>query len=169
MLSGPAWARLLGIVHAHRMSWDLTVRSAEGSIGSLDAVRQSLSRIFPTARFGSEPSGVEKVRAAEAQGIKFPAFLRETMISQPARHGADYEVDRVSLRFYFGSEYVVREIHVEVSGTGDPFPLLRQLASVHGWQVVDDSSGKVLTEDAQSAGTGWATYQRMLAEARDHQ
>src|SRR5687767_8601724 len=113
------------------MSWDLTVRRAEGGIGTLDAVRQTLSRLFPTGRFGSEPSGVEKVRAAEAQGIKFPAFIRENMISQPAKHGAEFETEGVSVRFHFGSEDIVREIFVEVRGTGDPFPLLRQLASVH--------------------------------------
>jgi hypothetical protein len=151
------------------MSWDLTVRSAGGSIGRLSEVRQTLARIFPEARFGSEPSGVEKVRAAEAQGIKFPSFIRENMLSQPAKHGAEFETESVSLRFHFGSEDIVREIAIEVRGAGDPFPLLRQLVGLHGWQVVDDSSGEVLTEDAQSVGTGWALYQRMLAKARDHQ
>jgi len=151
------------------MSWDLTVRSAEGSIGSLDAVRQSLLRIFPAIQFGSEPSGVEKLRAAETQGVRFPAFLRETMISQPAKHGADLEGDGVSLRFYFGSEDTVRDIHVEVRGAGDPFPLLRQIAAVDGWQVVDDATGDVLADGVQPAKTGWATYQKMVAEARSHE
>ena len=151
------------------MSWDLTVRSAEGSIGRLDAVRHTLSRIFPAIRFGSEPSGVEKVRAAETQGIKFPAFLRETMISQPAKHGAELEIAGVSLRFYFGSEDMVRDIHLEVRGAGDPFPLLRQLAGVEGWHVVDDATGDVLADGVQPAKTGWATYQKMVAEARSHE
>jgi hypothetical protein len=149
------------------MSWDLTIRSLSGSIGGLDEVRQRLVRVFPGARFGSEPSGVEKVRAAEAQGVKFPEFLRETMISRPAKHGADLEVDGISLRFYFGSEDFVREIHLEVRGAGDPFPCLRQLAAVEGWQVIDDATGKVLADGVQPDQTGWATYQETLAKVRD--
>jgi hypothetical protein len=136
-------------------------------MGSLDAVRQTLSRLFPGARFGSEPSGVEKVRAAEAQGVEFPEFLRQNMISQPAKHGADLEVDGISLRFYFGSEEVVRQIHVEVRGAGDPFPCLRQLWAVEGWQVVDDATGNVLADGVQPDQTGWATYQKVLAEVRN--
>jgi len=150
------------------MSWELTVRSTAGSIGSLEAVRQTLAGVFPQSRFGIEPSGLEKLRAAEAQGIRFPAVIRENMISQPAQHVAEFESEGVSFRFHFGSEERVREMALEVRGTGDPFPVLRQLASVPGWQVVDDASGGVLTEDAQSIGTGWAIYQRMLAQARDH-
>jgi hypothetical protein len=149
------------------MSWDLTVRSLVGSTGTLDAVRQTLSRIFPGVRFGTEPSGVEKLRIAEAQGIKFPPFLRETMISQPAKHGADLEVDGVSLRFYFGCEDVVRDIHLEVRGAGDPFPFLRQLAAVDGWQVIDDATGGVLTDNVQPSNTGWATYQKVLARMKE--
>jgi hypothetical protein len=149
------------------MSWDLTIRSIEGSLGSLEAVRQTISRIFPSARFGSEPSGVEKVSAAESQGIKFPSVIRENMISQPAKHGADVETEGVSLRFYFGSKDVVRDIVLEVRGVGDPFPLLRKLGTVVGWQIIDDSTGAVLTEDAQPTGTGWAKYQRMLSQPRD--
>lgn len=148
------------------MSWDLTIRSAKGSIGSLASAREVISRIFPTAQFGSEPSGVEKVRIAEAQGIKFPSIIRESMISQPAKQVAEFEGDDVSFSFDFGAEGLVREIAVEVRGKGNPFPYLRQLASVTDWRVIDDSMGHILGMNAQTVGTGWEKHQRMLANPK---
>ena len=151
------------------MSWDLTVRGKEGNLDTLAAVRETILRLFPSARFGREPSGAEKIQAAEAQGIRFPSVVRESMMSHPAIHAAEFEAEGVSLRFCFGSEDVVQSIGLEVRGSGDPFPFLRQLAGVGNWQVIDDSTGQALSADAQSVGTGWYAYKRMLATARDRE
>jgi hypothetical protein len=148
------------------MSWDLTVRSATGSLGDLESVGEVISRLFPSARFGVEPSGADKVRAAEAQGIKFPEVIRESLISRPATRVAELDTADVSFCFRFASGEVVQEVGLEIRGSGDPFPLLRRLAGIPGWQVFDDATGRTLGEDAEAYRTGWQTYQRMLAQAR---
>ena len=148
------------------MPWDLTIRSVKGSIGSLESVHATISQVLPAIRFGSEPSGAEKVRVAEAQGIKFPSILREAMIAQPAKHVAEFEAGDISLSFRFGSEALVREIGLEVRGAGDPFPFVRKFASVADWEIIDDSNGTTLSVDTQCVGTGREIYQRMRAAAR---
>lgn len=149
------------------MSWDLTIRSSGGSLGSLEAVRQTIARIFPAARFDSEPSGIEKVRAAEAQGIQFPSIIRGSMLARPARYSAELQEANVSVSLFFGAVDIVREIGVEVRGSGDPFPLLRRIVAVDGWQIIDDSTGRLLTPDSPPRGTGWEIYRKMLVRIRN--
>src|SRR5262249_14531594 len=104
------------------MSWDLTIRGVQDAVGNLQSVQKIIADVFPSARFGHEPSGIEKVRVAEAQGVKFPPILLESMISQPAMHIAELETDGIFLRFHFGFEEIVKHIGLEVRGEGNPFP-----------------------------------------------
>lgn len=149
------------------MSWDLTIRNSQGSIGSLDDLRATVSCIFPSAQFNTELSGIEKVHAAEAQGIKFPSFIRESMISRPATQGALVEIEGISMRFNFGSDDPIEESGIEVRGEGDPFPLLKQLLSVEGWQILDDSTGIALTQESDYVGSGWQLYQKLLTSTNE--
>ena len=111
------------------MGLDGTIKRADGkSLGSPDLVQSALSEIFPGVTLKRSLSGLEKIRNAEAQGVIFPAILREHTASSPPTYEGTYDGNDFSIEFYMNVAEVLPEVHVVLRGkttSSDPlFALL---------------------------------------------
>lgn len=119
------------------MSWDVTIRHADGSpLGERESVKRAISAVFAGVQFYREPSGPEKIAAARAAGIEFPDILRQHFEQQSATEQADFESDGFSARFFLEAEPELLSVAVEIRGdTERAMPFLRRLSSQSGWGV----------------------------------
>lgn len=117
------------------MGLDATIQRPDGEpLGKLADVQQALATAFPGIRFGRLPSGAEKIRAAEEQGVVFPEIIRQHLESSPARHGGESEGPELSAQFSLGSSEPVP--HVDVVLYGDTVasePMFARLEERYGW------------------------------------
>lgn len=117
------------------MGLDGTIKRPNGqSLGSFEHVQSVLADIFPNLTLERSLSGLEKLQTAEAQGITFPAVLREHMASAPATYQGDYTGTDFSIEFYADAADIIPELSVVLRGTtkhtASQFALL---AERYGW------------------------------------
>lgn len=134
---------------------------ASEALGSIDDVVGRLKAIIPGLDVSQELSGPEKIRRAGLAGFEFPPIISEHLRSRPATWKALYEGNRFSLEFHFGEGPMVRSLHIDVRGSGDPWPILRPLVKVENWALYDLSSGKLLREDAASSKL-WKRFKQFV-------
>ena len=117
------------------MPLDGTIKRTDGHpLGSFSEVQSALSAIFPGLALQRSPSGVEKLRLAEAQGSKFPEALREHFLSSPSKLEGDYEGADFSIEFFADVAETISEIGVELRGTTTTSePLFALLEERFGW------------------------------------
>ena len=117
------------------MGLDIVVKRADGRpLGPLAEVQQALAEAFPGIVFDQEPSGTEKIRAAEAKGIIFPDVIRQQFETAPARHAGDYEGPGFSAQFNLGAGETVQAIDVVLYGkTVASEPMFALLKKEYGW------------------------------------
>ncbi len=125
---------------------------------------------MPETQFYREPSGLEKIEAAKAKGVEFPAAVRSFFEQLPSRTKAYFQADDLTIDFYgFDSEPLLR-LHAEIRGSGNPAEALRRLCTPHDWIVVDDQSGDTI-DLAATTLAGWNSFvsyrQQVVTEATD--
>lgn len=122
------------------MGLDIVVKRDDGRpLGPLDEVQQALSAAFSGIEFGREPSGAEKIRAAEASGIIFPDVIRQQFESAPAHHAGDYEGPDFSAQFGLGAGEIIQAIDVVLYGTtAASEPMFAYLKKNYGWITTPD-------------------------------
>lgn len=117
------------------MGLDIVIKRADGlPLGPLAEVQQALAATFPGIVFGQEPSGAEKIRAAEAKGIIFPDVIRQQFETAPAHHAGDYEGPDFSAQFGLGAGEMIQTIDVVLYGTtAASEPMFAYLKKNYGW------------------------------------
>ena len=102
------------------MATEFSLRPRDGrDLGSFANVQALLQRVFPRIDFGWTTSGPEKVRQAEANGVKLPEAIRRWMEALPAVLEGFVEGDDYLISFGLGYEEPVRFLTVEPRGVGD--------------------------------------------------
>ena len=100
------------------MGLDATIKRPDGKpLGKIEKIQKALQETFPGIVLGMLPSGAEKIRAAEEQGIVFPDVIRQSLESTPAKHGGEYEGPEFSAQFDLGPSNVVQSVSVMLYGT----------------------------------------------------
>src|SRR5262245_30131449 len=100
------------------MGLDGTIKRPDGhSLGSFTHVQSVLADIFPGVVLRRYGSGLEKLKAAEAQGIAFPDVLREHMASSPATYEGGYTGAEFSIEFYADAADIIPKLGVVLRGT----------------------------------------------------
>lgn len=115
------------------MGWTIRIRHADGrSLGPIEALRELVTKSLPGIQFYREPSGKEKLAA---YNIDFPDVIRKHLEGAPAEIRADWEVEDLFLRFFFGPEHLteIDAFSVEVRGDGNPIPFVSGLCSPNAW------------------------------------
>lgn len=142
------------------MPWTVILSNVNGEpLGAVDCVRGVIAKWLPGTAFGTSPSGAEKLAALEGLGVDIPPALRAVFATLSADERGMYEEDGVSLEFSLGTTAMVETVTVDVRGSGDPVPVLRQLCVPEGWQV-QEMGGPVVNLQGDDAGAGWAKYAR---------
>ncbi|MGL4420437.1 MAG: hypothetical protein ACRCZF_07225, partial [Gemmataceae bacterium] len=126
-------------------------------LGELDSVQLQILDAVPGIQFFREPSGLEKIAAAAAQGVEFPEVIRNHFMNLPAKIGAVFEGEQYSVRFYGFSAQPLEVIHAEIRGEGNPVPMLAALCFPQGWIVVDDSTNETI-DLAGGRASGWEAF-----------
>lgn len=106
--------------------------------------------MLPEIEFSTEPSGLQKIEAAEKLGIKFPESLLKHLEAMPEKLYAVYTEEGLSITIYgFESDPLI-QLHAEVRGTQNPASVLRRICSSNAWEVIDDSTGTLVSlEDTE--------------------
>ena len=117
------------------MGLDGTIKRPDGqSLGSFDQVQRVLTDIFPGVALQRSLSGREKLKAAEAQGVTFPAVLRDHMASSPATFEGDFIGAGFSIEFYAEAGETILELSVVLRGTTTRTePLFALLEERYSW------------------------------------
>ncbi len=117
------------------MGLDGTIKRPDGQLlGSFDQVQSVLADIFTGVALQRSLSGQEKLQTAEAQGITFPAGMREHMASAPATYEGDYTGADFSIEFYADAADIIPELGVLLRGTTTHAePLFTLLKERSGW------------------------------------
>jgi hypothetical protein len=128
------------------MGLDLTIRPSVGMyLGSPDEVREMLAVAFPSAQFGREPSGPEKLEISERQGIRFPQLLREVMMRSPGHDGAVAEEEGFSVEFSWPDGERVKEIHgIAYFSSSNEDKLIEHLARLKRCRTTLHDTGRVI-------------------------
>lgn len=112
------------------MPWELLIsRSGEEPLGSRDAVVAQVA----TAT-GGEPLSLVPLPPPEALAA-MPERVRAAFLTPILR--ALLEEDDVLVELWCVDEPVVKSLHADIRGGGDPLPLLRRLCEPGGWSVYD--------------------------------
>ncbi len=123
------------------MPWNVTIRSNNDPIlGKCESVIKILDNVFPGIDYWEEPSGAEKVKDAESQGVNYPASVRHDMMQTPSYLQACYAVGNSNILFKMASSGEVDEISISVRGSDNPLPCLQRFAD-YGWNVIEECSG----------------------------
>jgi hypothetical protein len=117
------------------MGLDATIKREDGKpLGEVAEVRKALEQAFPGIALGQLPSGAEKIRAAEEQGIIFPEVIRQHLKSAPSQFGGEYVGPEFSAQFNLGSSEVVQAVDVVLNGTTVASePMFSLLEKQWGW------------------------------------
>src|ERR1700722_3876979 len=113
------------------MPWTGHLKRGDGlSIGTIDELRDKMTRSLPGLQFYRDPSGIERLAAMAKRGIVPPEVIVRSLEPMPAQIQADFESDDIVLRFYFGPEGSPYGNHIdfEARGGGNPIPYLLDLA-----------------------------------------
>lgn len=111
-----------------------TKRPDDQPLGSVAVVQSALADIFPGVTRELSLTGLHQLQTAKAQGIVFPAIIREHMASAPAVYEGDYVGTDFSIEFYAEAADTILEVNVVLRGTTMHCePLFALLNDRHGW------------------------------------
>jgi len=137
------------------MAWELQVLAAGGggSLGTVDQVRAKLRAAVPGIELGREAGGAEKIAAMKAAGVEVPDVIRERWLASTGAYVGSFEGDDLTMEFSLGEdEASVAGVLIDVRGSGDPMPIVRQLMAIEGWAVLDGSGGPPTKESWEAFG-----------------
>ena len=127
------------------MPWDLTIQREDGqALEERESVVNAIRVALPQIEFGREPSGLERIELARAQGIEFPDVLRKHFESQPGKVTGEGILDGCSVRFYGFESAPLLAFEIEVRGSGDPTASLLSLCRQQGWIAIDCATQRPL-------------------------
>lgn len=133
------------------MPWEITLRrtKVEPRLDKL-TVQSEIQSLMPGIEFSTEPSGLQKIEAAEKMGIKFPESMVQYLEAMPEKLYAFYSEEGLSITLYGFESKPLIQLHSEIRGTQNPATILRRICSSNAWEVFDDSTGKrVNLEDTE--------------------
>jgi hypothetical protein len=138
------------------MPWELQALPSDdrGSLGTVEHVQAKLRAVLPEIELFRDASGSEKLASMESQGIEVPDVIREHWLRSKGTHQALIEGAGFTIEFHLGDdEAAVVAVAINVRGSGDPMPVLRQLMKIEGWKVVDLHGQPLTAESWQSFGS----------------
>jgi len=92
----------------------------------------------------------------------WPEDLRQAMLRPTVQ--ASFKGEDFSVQFYGFEGPVIKAIHAEVRGKGNPQGLLASVCRPDGWVVVDDATGREV--DLEQEGLeGWKAFQEYRDDA----
>ena len=135
------------------MSWDLSVYSPAGPLGSAAEVRQKVSRALPGVDWSDNTCGILQ------QGgyvLEFSLLARDASDEEEVEDDEDDE-DLDDDDFELADTTPVSMV-VSVRGGGEPLPPLVKLCKQYGWKLGDGDSGEDIDLDNPS-DQGWRDFQ----------
>ena len=149
------------------MSWDLSVYSPTGPLGTAAEVRQKVSRALPGVDWSDNTCGVLQ------QGdyvLEFNLLAQEASDEEDVEDEADLDDDADDLDeddddFDLADSTPVSMV-VSVRGGGEPLPPLVKLCKQNGWKLGDGDSGEDIDLDNPS-DQGWRDFQAFRDKVAD--
>jgi hypothetical protein len=133
------------------MSWDLSVHSPAGPLGSAADVRQKVSRAFPGVDWSDTTCGVLQ------QGgyvLEFSLLDRGGSDEEAVEEADDVDDDSDGEL----ADTTPVSMVVSVRGGGEPLPPLVKLCKQYGWKLTDGDSDEEIDLDNPS-DQGWRDFQ----------
>jgi hypothetical protein len=135
------------------MSWDLSVGSPHGPLGSAAEVRRKVSSAMPQVDWSDPTCGF-----LEQGGYTLEFSLLG--LDDDDEDGDDDELDDDDAgadESASADDDAPVSLHISVRGTGDPLPPLVKLCKANGWTLTDDNEEAIDLEHPSDAG--WREFQ----------
>lgn len=123
------------------------------------AIRSNIESAEPLFYFVVEPSGLQKIEAAQKKGVTFPDVLMKHFRALPEKLYAVYNSDGLSITIYGFESNPLTRLHAEVRGTPNPIAILRKICEANSWHVTDDATCTKISLD-QSIPEQWSEFVR---------
>ena len=138
------------------MSWDVSVESPSGPMGTRDEVRAKISAALPGVDWGDPTMGF-----LERDGCSFEFMLLgdddDDVDEDDDADVADDEDDDSAGVAAAPAGGPISGFVVSVRGQGEPMPTLVKLCKAHGWTLADADDGEEIDLGAKSA-PGWQDF-----------
>jgi hypothetical protein len=145
------------------MSWDITIRRADGeSLGDLATVRKQIAAALPGVEFYSE-DGDAILASLQRGGVEITDDIRD-MFESKTLEKALYEGEGYSFEFYGLEDQPLRELNVGLRGSGDAISALAGLCGPHGWVAVEDGTHQPI-DLASGRAPGWDFFRGYVNRA----
>ena len=138
------------------MSWDLSVYSPTGPLGSAADVRQKVSRALPGVDWSDDTCGV----------LQQGGYVLEFSLLDRGGAGDEDDEDLDDDSDGELADTTPVSMVVSVRGGGEPLPPLVKLCKQYGWKLGDGDSGEDIDLDSPS-DEGWRDFQAFRDKVAD--
>jgi hypothetical protein len=131
------------------MSWDVSVESRSGPMGSADQVRSKITAVLPEVDWSDPSEGFLERGSCSFQFVVLEDDDLDGELDD--EEGAEPEPKPES------GPKLLDGFLISVRGDGEPLPTLAKLCKAHGWCLADAGSGEEIDLRKPSA-SGWQEF-----------